>query len=94
MLQHAYAYVHEEYGLDLFGTSRPRAGSVGLTEPLCHPRLSIIGSGQHAPRRTAGRRTRMGLHDSAGRERAAGAAGRRPPLRSHRLHDPSGQGSR
>jgi hypothetical protein len=72
-------------------SGHPRPGSGGPTEPLRHRRQRIAGSGPHALRRTAGRRTRNG---SAGRERAAGAAGRRPPSRSHRLHDPLGRGSR
>jgi hypothetical protein len=68
--------------MGLTSSGHPRPGSDGPNEPLRHQRLCSAGSGQHAPRRTASRRTSMGdimgLR-SAGRERAAGAAGRRPP---------------
>jgi hypothetical protein len=47
-------------------SGHPRAGPGGPNEPLGHRRLRIAGSGPHVPRRTAGRRTRLGLRAVSG----------------------------
>jgi hypothetical protein len=66
--------------MGLTSSGHPRPGSGGPTEPLRHRRLRIAGSGPHAPRRTAGRRTRMGLRAVSGpRELRADARLEEPP---------------
>jgi hypothetical protein len=50
----------------LTSSGYPRPGSGGPTEPLRHQRLRMAGSGPHAPRRTASRRTSMGLQAVSG----------------------------
>jgi hypothetical protein len=49
--------------MGLTSLGHPRPGSGGPTEPLRHRRLRIAGSGPHAPRRTAGRRTGRGSRE-------------------------------
>jgi hypothetical protein len=67
----------------LTSSGHPRPGSGGPTEPLRRLRnwlLRIAGSGPHAPRRTAGRRTRMSLRAVSGpRELLADARLEEPP---------------
>jgi hypothetical protein len=76
--------------MGLTSTGHPRPGSGGPTEPLRHRRLRIAGSGPHAPRRTAGRRTSMGLRAVSGpRELRADARLEEPPAAR-----PLGRGSR
>jgi hypothetical protein len=62
-------YMHTPMSVRSMGwtsSGHPRPGSGGPTEPLRHRRLRIAGSGPHAPRHTAGRRTRMGLRAMSG----------------------------
>ncbi len=66
--------------MGLSSSGHPLAGSGGPTEPLRHRRLCIAGSGPHAPRRTDGRRTSMGLRAVSGpRELRADARLEEPP---------------
>jgi hypothetical protein len=52
--------------MGLTSSGHPRPGLGGPTETLRHQRLRSAGSGPHAPRRTASRRTSMGMQAVSG----------------------------